>query len=198
MAQQTTDIAPGPHFKVTDNLLSLTALRLIPRSVSPNLVTTVRFISVPVVIALLLSRSYAWGTAVFAVSAFTDALDGAMARTRNQITRWGEIADPLADKLLIGTTALILVTQYMYLWTALLIVCIELLLATRAAYMYAHKRKAGANIVGKTKMIFQSIALLALFGYALSGGTLFLVLATWGIYLSIFLALVSLFVAPSV
>ena len=157
----------GPHLEIADTFLSHTILRLIPRSVSPNSVTVVRFISVPIVITLLLTQSYAWGAAVFAVAALTDALDGAMARTRGQITRWGKIADPLADKLLIGGTALILVTRYMGLGMASLIVFLEIVLSARAAYRYAYGRSAGANATGKTKMVFQSFALLFLFAYVL-------------------------------
>jgi len=191
------DMHAGPHLQFVDDLLAATVLRLIPHSVTPNSITVVRFISVPIVIALLLLHWYVWAATVFAVAAFTDALDGAMARTRGQITRWGIIADPLADKLLIGTTALILVTSYVGLSVALLLVTIELLLMGRAAYRYVYGRSSGANAVGKVKMVVQSVALLALFVYVLSGAALFLTVATWGIYAAILLALASLALAPS-
>ena len=189
--------AVGPHLKFVDDFLSYTILRFIPHTVSPNAITVVRFILVPVVMVLLLLESYAWGAAVFAIAALTDALDGAMARTRGQITVWGIIADPLADKLLIGVTALILVTRYVGLGVAGILIGIELLLVARATYRYAQGRNAGANAMGKTKMVLQSAALFALFVYVLSGSAFFLTLATGGLYLAIFFALVSLFVAPS-
>lgn len=192
-----TNIPTGPHLQIVDDLLSRTVLRLIPNTVSPNSVTIVRFISVPIVIFLLLEQNYAWGTVVFALSAFTDALDGAMARTRNQITYWGKVADPLADKLLIGATALILVTRFAGFELAALLVGIELLLVARAVYLHTRGANAGANAMGKTKMVLQSIALITLFVYALSGTSWYLTAAIGGLYLAIIFALLSLFTAPA-
>lgn len=192
------DPREGPHIKAIDNFLRCTLLRFIPHSISPNSVTVLRFLSVPVVAALLLMDSIAWGAGVFAFGALTDALDGAMARTRNRITQWGKIADPLADKLLVGTTALILVTRYVSFWVALALIAVELVTITRAVYMYAHGQNAGANAMGKIKMVIQCVALLTLFVYVLSGTGIFLTLATGGLYLAIFFALLSLSFAPSV
>ena len=188
----------GPHLQIVDDLLSATLLRLIPHSVSPNSLTIVRFISVPIVAFLLLSHSYLWGAVLFALSALTDALDGAMARTRGQITVWGKIADPLADKLLIATTALILVTRFVNLWVAALLISIEAATVARAIYRYTRARVAGANSMGKAKMVLQSVALLTLFLYAIFGAPLLLIVATWGLYLAIFFALMSLIFSPSV
>lgn len=190
-------ILPGPHLEIVDDILKRTVLRFIPDAVSPNSVTIVRFVSVPIVAALLLEHAYAWGVIVFSLSAFTDALDGALARTRGQITHWGKVADPFADKLLIGTTALILVTRFVSLEVAMIIISIELLLVARAVYLHTHGRNAGANAMGKTKMVLQSIALLTLFVYALSGTPWFLIAAIWGLYLAIFFALMSLFTSPA-
>lgn len=192
------DIPPGPHLEIADTFLSHTVLRLIPNAVSPNSVTVVRFLSVPVVAWLLLEHNYAWGALVFAVAAFTDALDGAMARTRGRITRWGKIADPFADKLLIGTTALILVTRFVSLEIAVVIVSIELLLIMRAAYLYSHKRNAGANGMGKLKMVLQSVALFSLFVYATTGLPFYLSFALYGLDAAILAALASLVTAPAV
>jgi len=160
--------------------------------------TFLRFVSVPLVAWLLLEHNYAWGALVFALAAFTDALDGALARTRNQITRWGKIADPFADKLLIGTTALILVTRFVSLEIAVVIISIELLLIARAVYLYSHKRNAGANSMGKIKMVLQSVALFSLFVYATSGIPFYLSLALYGLDAAILAALVSLVTAPAV
>lgn len=191
------DIPTGPHLKFVDTLLSKTVLRLVPHSFSPNAMTIVRFVSVPAVVLLLLSHSYVWGAVVFALSAFTDALDGAMARTRHQITHWGKVADPLADKLLISSTALLLVTRFIDLEIAAFIVGIELLLIARAIYRYTSGQNAGANAMGKVKMVIQSVALITLFLYAISGVPLYLTLALWGLLLAISFAIVSLFTEPA-
>lgn len=191
------DIHPGPHLKIIDNLLSRTILRLIPNSVTPNAVTIVRFLCVPIVVYLLLSENYAWGAVVFALAALTDALDGAMARTRSQITKWGKIADPLADKLLISATALILVTRFVDFEIAALLISIELILIIRAVFLYLRHRDAGANAMGKIKMVLQSVALLMLFIYAVFGVPVFLTLTMWGLYLAIFSAIASLCTTPA-
>jgi CDP-diacylglycerol--glycerol-3-phosphate 3-phosphatidyltransferase len=191
------DILPGPHLKISDDFLSHTLLRLIPYSVSPNMVTLFRFVCVPVVITLLLLHSYIWGTILFALGVLSDALDGAMARTRHQITHWGKVADPLADKLLIISTTLILATRYIGWWTVMLLVGIELILVLRALYRHAHGLPSGANAMGKIKMVLQSVALLILFVYVLSGTAFFLPLATGSIYIAIFFAFLSLLSAPA-
>lgn len=191
------DIPTGPYLQIADDLLKHTLLRLIPRSVTPNAVTIVRFICVPIVIYLLLSENYVWGSVVFALAALTDALDGAMARTRHQITQWGKVADPLADKLLISSTAILLVTRFIDLEIAAFIVGIELLLIARAIYRHTSGQNAGANAMGKVKMVIQSVALFALFLYAIAGAPLYLTLATWGLFLAIFFAVVSLFTEPA-
>ena len=190
-------IPPGPHLEIADTFLNHTVLRFIPDAVSPNSVTVVRFLSVPLVAWLLLEHNYAWGALVFALSAFTDALDGALARTRNQITHWGKLADPFADKLLIGTTALILVTRFVSFEVAVIIVSIELLLIARAAYLYSHKQRAGANAMGKVKMVLQSVALFSLFVYATTGIPFYLSFALYGLNAAILAALVSLVTAPA-
>jgi CDP-diacylglycerol--glycerol-3-phosphate 3-phosphatidyltransferase len=191
------DIPTGPHLQIADDFLKYTLLRLIPQSVTPNAVTTVRFICVPIVIYLLLSENYAWGAVVFALAALTDALDGAMARTRHQITHWGKVADPLADKLLISSTAILLVTHFIDVEIAAFIVGIELLLIARAIYRHMSGQNVGANAMGKIKMVIQSVALIILFLYAIVGIPFYLTLATWGLFLAIFFAVVSLFTEPA-
>ena len=72
----------------------------------PNFLTGLRILAVPVLIWLLASdgdTARVWATAVFLVAALTDLIDGAVARRRNQITSFGKLADPIADKALIGT-----------------------------------------------------------------------------------------------
>lgn len=121
-----------------------------------------------------------------------------MARTRNQITYWGKVADPFADKLLIGATALILVTQFVGAWVAVLIVSIEMLLIVRALYRHSLGRNAGANAMGKIKMVLQSVALIVLFVYVLSGTAVYLSIAITGLYLAILTAVLSLILEPAV
>ena len=79
----------------------------------PNALTVARIFLVPFLVVVLLTRFEAQlifglpkevvGAAIFGLAAFTDWLDGYLARRRRQITTLGQIMDPLADKLL--TTA---------------------------------------------------------------------------------------------
>lgn len=131
---------------------------------------------------------------LFAFAALTDAIDGAMARTRNQITQWGKIADPFADKLLIGTVLIVLMANYVNTLVVWVMVFIELCIVARSLLYIASGRSAQveANRVGKVKMIMQSVALMSLFVYILSGIPTFLVIAMYTLYLAIAFAIASL------
>lgn len=98
---------PRPNYisKVSfvDRILDRTILKIFPDSIRPNFLTVFRFVSIPFIIFFLINGNYMIGFWLFVISAFTDALDGAMARTRNKITDWGIVFDPFADKLLISS-----------------------------------------------------------------------------------------------
>jgi len=160
-----------PKPQPQDFLLQYTILPLIPNFVKPNHITILRFLLTPVVIFLLWVENYSWGVPFLIGVAFTDAIDGSLARTRNQITEWGKTFDPLADKLLIGS-ALIMVAIKYFFWTTLTIILFEL------AFIFSSwnwKNKGidiSANIWGKAKMNFQVIGLvlilIAIYSNALS------------------------------
>jgi len=180
-----------------DRLLAATVLKLIPESVTPNQITIFRFITIPFIVILLLGKAYLVGTILFVISALSDAVDGAMARTRNHVTSWGILADPLADKLLIGLTALILVSQFISIKLALIIVLLEVALIFSAYYRYKG-RSIPAKISGKIKMILQSFGLGFLLLYIMTGSPLALLISTFLLYGAILFAFLSLFVFRSV
>lgn len=71
----------------------------------PNSLTALRLLAVPGLIWLMAidtPDARAWATVVFLLAALTDLLDGAIARKRGEITSFGKLADPIADKALIG------------------------------------------------------------------------------------------------
>ena len=70
-----------------------------------------RFLLIPGLVVLVVQRSYAAAFAVFFVSVLSDVADGVIARRWNARTRFGAIADPLADKLTMLTVALMLAMQ---------------------------------------------------------------------------------------
>jgi len=181
-----------PRVLITDRLLDWTILRFFPDSVTPNRITSFRFVCVPIVIALLLDRNYAWGGIVFVVAAFSDALDGARARTRNQVTEWGKVADPFADKLLIGSVAVILVAHYVSVWIAVAMLGIDALIGGRALFLLSQGKSVEAKRAGKIKMLLQSTALIFLFIYIVWGIPVFLTLATYTLGAAIIFAALSL------
>ena len=183
-----------------DKALAVTVLWLIPKSVTPNQVTLFRFITTPFVVWLLLADYYIAGGVLFIISAFSDAVDGALARTRDQITDWGKTYDPLADKFLISITAIILIPTFIGIHLAVLIIGIESLFIVGAYY----KRKkypsiqVQANTLGKIKMFLQSLGLAVLILYIVFSVPLFLLFATNILYTAVIFALVNLIVYRSI
>jgi CDP-diacylglycerol--glycerol-3-phosphate 3-phosphatidyltransferase len=150
--------------RFTDSVIDRTLLWLFPRWVRPNHLTAVRFILIPVVLLLLHYDLRWWAFAVFVVAVSTDFIDGAMARTRDQITYAGIIMDPLADKLLIGAVLLWIGHDHLVVQIVLAFIAAELLLsAAGLAISRSGWRARPANVFGKAKMIMQSIALMLLF-----------------------------------
>ncbi len=179
---------------ITDKFLATTFLKLLPSKVTPNQLTIFRFITIPFVAMLFLLGYFREGMILFSISAFTDALDGALARTKNKITEWGIIYDPLADKLLIGIVAIIVLPKYINLWIIFSIILIEMLIIG-AAYHYREKSKrkiVPANIWGKTKMLSQTIGILFVLFYIIWSTVLFLTIAQIILIIAILLAIISL------
>ena len=73
-----------------------------------NQLTMLRMGLVPVFVLLTLGRQFTWALVVFTVAALTDAVDGYVARHSGQSTRLGAMLDPIADKLLAGSTYVLL------------------------------------------------------------------------------------------
>jgi len=184
---------------IKDRAISFIFEPLIPIYVVPNHITVFRFISIPFVTFLLFYEYYATGFVLFAVSAFSDALDGAIARTRGQVTDWGKLFDPLADKLLIGTSGFILVPRFLSPVIIATIIFIEILLILNAYYRKKFRGEIVEALgVGKAKMVCQSFGIGLLGIYAISQIPIFLFVSSLFLYLSILLALISLFVYRSI
>lgn len=194
-----------PEAKVTyltrptaiDRVLAKTFLKLLPHRITPNLITKFRLLSIPFIAFLLGFDFYEWGTILFLFAAFSDALDGALARTKRKITTWGTLYDPIADKLLIGTVSVIIVSKYIGAYTALAIVAIEILLVSSAYFRYKG-RVVPAKTMGKTKMILQCVGIIVLLFSVILHAPILLTAATYILYLAILFGLLSLFVFRSI
>jgi len=181
-----------------DKVLAVIFLPLIPKKVTPNQITIFRLIAAPVVGALIMLGYIWWGAALFIVAAFSDVLDGTVARVRGQITTWGKLYDPLADKLLIIIAAAVILWKVIGIETVIALVALELFIIVDA---YRRKLK-GEEIhsvwAGKIKMILQS------FGVTLAlAAELFLMPelidpARYVTFAAIIFAAISIFVPKSV
>jgi CDP-diacylglycerol--glycerol-3-phosphate 3-phosphatidyltransferase len=131
----------------------------------PNLLTVLRIMLVPVLVVALLGNTPegdVLAAVVFVLASTTDFIDGYLARSRNSITTFGKLMDPLADKLLIVAALISLVSLHrLAAWVAMVIITRELavtmlrLAATQAGIVLA------ASFFGKVKTCLQIAAILA-------------------------------------
>ena len=133
----------------------------------PNALTVVRLVLVPVFVVLgLQSASWTalWAAfVVFAVAAITDRFDGKLARSWGQITDFGRIADPIADKALtLCGFALLSYQGYLPWWVTILIAVRELGITAMRAFFLRRGVVVSASQAGKLKTFMQMVALGAL------------------------------------
>lgn len=136
---------------------------------TPNILTIIRMIFVPVVIVLLLYVSRIAACVVFVVASLTDWLDGYLARKNNEITNFGKFMDPLADKMLV-TSALVCFVGlgWMPAWVAMIVIGRDL--AVDGLRMVAASRNivmaAGWSGKVKTAVTMVLIPVMLVFGEA--------------------------------
>ena len=102
----------------------------------PNGITLLRFALVPVIGLQLLEGEYGVAFGLFIVSALSDLADGMIARHWNQRTRFGAVADPLADKLTMLTVTVLLTLQHGLPWWFALAVVLRDALIVGGALAY--------------------------------------------------------------
>jgi len=155
-----------------DRVMEKTVLRLLPARALPNHITMVRFILTPLVVWLIYIGQYGWGIPLFILTAFTDTIDGSLARTRNQITKWGIVFDPIADKLLVGSVLLVLVIQKLSFYLGISILIVEAIVGLAGLYSHRKDTVFMANNLGKAKMCMQVAGLTVLIAAAWTGSIL--------------------------
>jgi CDP-diacylglycerol--glycerol-3-phosphate 3-phosphatidyltransferase len=132
----------------------------------PNVLTLVRILLVPVLVVALLDQTAngdLLAAIVFALASATDAMDGYLARTRNAITTFGKLMDPIADKLLIIAALVALVSLHRLAgWVAMVIIARELTVTVTRMQATQHGIVIAANWWGKAKTIVQVAAIFFL------------------------------------
>lgn len=177
-----------PH----DPVFAKLVIPFIPSAVTPNMITILRFILTPFVLWFLVREQWSIGVPLFIFTAFTDAMDGSLARLRRQITPWGTFFDPIADKLLIGSVMLVFVTKYLGSSLALVVLGLEVLIILGGFWRRSHGVVTSANIFGKTKMCLQVVGVTALLFDVWIGIPAFFLVAVVAFSLAIAFAFVSL------
>lgn len=133
----------------------------------PNKLTLARIILIPVFVFFLLMRSSlplvaSWiSFLVFVIASLTDAADGYLARKNNQVTNFGKIADPLADKLLVSSALIGFVSLNLISpWPVIIIIGREFAVTGLRVIAASEGFIISASIWGKLKTITQIIAIL--------------------------------------
>ncbi len=165
----------------------------------PNFLTLARIALVPVVVTLFyFDRPISnWIVAAcFLLACLTDYLDGYFARTLKQTTQMGTFLDPMADKLLVGATILMLVgfhrIQGISLIPAVIILCRELLVSGLREFLAEVRVSVPVTRLAKWKTAIQMIALTFLIiedipGYSFPIDTI----GTLGLWVAALLTLVT-------
>jgi CDP-diacylglycerol--glycerol-3-phosphate 3-phosphatidyltransferase len=132
----------------------------------PNVLTVARILAVPVIVVALLDETPngdVIAAIVFALAAFTDGLDGYIARSRGSITTFGKLMDPLADKLLIVAALVALVSlDRLAAWVAMVIIAREFAVTGLRTIAAEQGVVIAASWLGKLKTIIQVAAVFAL------------------------------------
>ena len=132
----------------------------------PNKLSLTRVALIPIMVALLYPRTDVCNilaTIVFAAAAFTDFLDGHIARSRGLVTNFGKFVDPLADKLLV-LSALIMLIQHglMLAWVTVVILGRELAVDGLRMVAVSQGKVIAAGKLGKLKTCSQLLLVMYL------------------------------------
>jgi CDP-diacylglycerol--glycerol-3-phosphate 3-phosphatidyltransferase len=135
----------------------------------PNILTMLRIVLVPFFIWFLIadapgldSQNGVWrwvAAATFAVAIYTDKLDGDIARSRGLITDFGKIADPIADKLLIGSALVMLSLLQELPWWVTILILVREWGVTALRFFVIRYGVIPASRGGKLKTVVQTAAI---------------------------------------
>lgn len=127
----------------------------------PNVLTILRIVLIPLFIVLRLNSPLGhWALAVFLIASFTDFLDGYLARKNGQITNFGKLMDPLADKVMVCTALILQVALGIFPFSAVIIVLgKELLMVIGGVFMLRKGVVVYSNLAGKAAQVFFIVSL---------------------------------------
>ena len=127
----------------------------------PNKLSIARAVCIPVIVVLLYLQDPDCRIAagiVFILACITDFLDGRIARSRNLVTDFGKFIDPVADKLLVLTTMIMLIhLQLMPAWVVIIVICRELSVDGLRMVAVTQGKVIAAGPLGKWKTACQMV-----------------------------------------
>ncbi len=126
--------------------------------------TLSRIFLIPVFMSLVLERTdEVWAVLVFILAAATDGFDGYLARARKETTKFGELIDPIADKLLVCAALLALVDlEQISSWVAMIILGREFAVSGLRLVVASVGKSIPSSLMGKAKTVSQIVAIAAL------------------------------------
>ncbi len=133
-----------------------------PRLNLPTVLTLSRIVLIPVFIIVVYQHPV-WGAIVFSIASITDFLDGYFARRSGQVTKFGIVLDPLADKFLVISALVVLVDMArLSAWMAIIIIVREFLITGLRVVALSKDIIIPAEMGGKLKIGAQITAILCL------------------------------------
>ncbi|MGY1723624.1 CDP-diacylglycerol--glycerol-3-phosphate 3-phosphatidyltransferase [Blastococcus sp. SYSU DS0533] len=160
-----TDVAPDPAATPPQSVRLVNV---------PNALTVLRLAVVPVFAVLLLQddslddTSRYWATLVFGLAILTDRYDGLIARRTGQVTEFGKLADPIADKALTGTALIGLSVLALLPWWVTAVILVREVGVTLLRFWVIRDGVIAASRGGKAKTVLQALA-IGLYILPLSG-----------------------------
>lgn len=170
----------------------------LPKWVRPNYITAFRLALIIPLVWMLLEKYYIWAVVIALFAFFTDMVDGALARSREQISKFGKLADPVADKVVFFLVFLFMawgkidprIIFFMIVFEGALVIAI-LIFGLVMKFVKITVRQTGANVVGKWKTPVQVLG-VAVLAFSLKFGWP-VYMAEWILWLGVAFAAVNLF-----
>ena len=131
----------------------------------PNILTSLRFFLIPVYVLVFCledstKQASAW---IFILASATDVLDGYIARRFDVTTKWGQVMDPLADKLMQITVIISLVCiDRVPIWFVVYLALLETCMILAGAFLFKNKIYNKANIFGKLNTVLLFVFMLSM------------------------------------
>lgn len=133
----------------------------------PNKLTIFRILLTPVLVFFLISsleNKFLFALLIFSIASITDQIDGFIARKHNQVTNFGKIADPLADKILVISALLCMIQLDLITALPVIIIIVREFLVVYIRLIAASQGTIiAANNFGKIKTVSQIFAILFIF-----------------------------------